>query len=72
MRQRKGEGVERGGERTWLALPHVAQDLYVARDLLLCALYAVGGEKVDEELIAPAAAAAGVGCPGGVPVLAQA
>ena len=54
--------------RTWLASPHVAEDLDVARDLFLCALDAGLLEVVDEELIAPAAAAAGVGGPGRLPV----
>ena len=56
---------------TWLASPHVAEDLDVARDLLLCAFYAGLLEVIDEELVAPAAAAARIGSPGRLPVLAK-
>ena len=43
----------------------------MARDLLLGALDACFLEVLYEELIAPAAAATGVGSPGGLPVKAK-
>lgn len=59
---------------TWLSLPHVAQDLYVASDLLLGADDVVFLQVVDEELIAPATPSAGLGIcgKGGGPVFAEA
>lgn len=44
----------------------------MARDLFLGALDAVPGEIIDQELVAPPAAASRVGGPGGIPVLMKA
>ena len=51
------------GRRTWLSPPHIAEDLDVARDLFLGAVDAILVEMVDEELVAPPTATAGVGGP---------
>ena len=59
------------GGPTWLAPPHVAQDLDVAGDLFLGAVDAGFLEVLYEELIPPSAAAPGVGRPGRIPVFFQ-
>lgn len=58
--------------RTGLASPHIPQDLNVTRDLLLGAVDAMFLEMLDEELVAPATAAARIRCPGRLPVLVEA
>ena len=57
---------------TLLALPHVPQYLDMTRDLFLGPFYSGLFQVVDEELVAPSAAAARVRGPGGFPVLPQA
>ena len=51
-------------EHTLLALPHVPQYLDMTRDLFLGTFYAGLLQVVDEELVAPSAAAARVRSPG--------
>ena len=70
-------GTERrgkGGQPTGLSLPHIAQDLDVACYLFLGALDALLVEVIDEELVAPAAAAARlrVGGIGRIPIFTEA
>lgn len=59
--------------RTWMSLPHVAQNLDVGCNLLFGALDAMALEIVDEELVPPprTAPGLGVGGIGRLPVFAQ-
>ncbi len=74
-REGKWDGASRKGRATdGLSLPHIAQDLDVACDLFLGAFDALLVEVIDEELVAPAAAAAGLGVGGigRVPIFTEA
>jgi hypothetical protein len=44
----------------WFTLPHIPENLYVACDLFFGSLDALFAEVVDEKLVAPSAAAAGL------------
>lgn len=56
---------------TWFTSPHVAEDLYMTGDLFLAAFNAKLLEMVDQELVPPTAAAAGISCPRRLPVFLE-
>jgi hypothetical protein len=64
-------GESTGMEHTLLALPHVPQYLDMTRDLFLGSFYSSFFQVVDEELVAPSAAAPRVRGPRRFPVLPE-